>query len=49
MFFRLVEQLTEKDDITEQLKAENQMLWVQRMNAVRDTATEIINNEMIYA
>ena len=34
MFFRLVEQLAEKDAITEALKAENQMLWVQRMNAV---------------
>ncbi len=49
IFFRLVEQLAEKDDITEQLKAENQMLWVQQMNVVRDTATEIINDEMIYA
>ncbi|MGN0769428.1 MAG: TnpV protein [Christensenellales bacterium] len=49
MFFRLVEQLAEKDGITETLKAENQMLWVQRMNAVRDTATEIVNNDLIYA
>lgn len=49
MFFRLVEQLAEKDGITETLKAENQMLWVQRMNAVRETATEIINNDLIYA
>ena len=49
MFFRLVEQLAEKDGITETLKAENQMLWVQRMNAVRATATEIINHDLIYA
>lgn len=49
MFFQLVEQLAEKDGITETLKAENQMLWVQRMNAVRETATEIINNDLIYA
>ena len=49
LFFRLVEQLAEKDGITETLKAENQMLWVQRMNAVRKTATEIINNDLIYA
>lgn len=48
MFFRLVEQLAEKDGITETLKAENQMLWVQRMNAVRETATEIVNNDIIY-
>ena len=32
MFFRLVNQLAEKEDVTEQLKAENQMLWVQRMS-----------------
>ena len=49
MFSRLVKELTEKDGITEKLKAENQMLWVQRMNAVRKTATEIINNDLIYA
>ena len=49
MFFRLVKELAEKEGITETLKAENQMLWVQRMNAVRETATEIVNNELIYA
>ena len=49
MFFRLVEQFAEKDGITETFKAENQMLWVQRMNAVRDTATEIVNDDLIYA
>ena len=48
MFLRLVEQLAEKDGITETLKAENQMLWVQRMNAVRATATEIVNHDLIY-
>ena len=49
MFFRLVNELAEKEDIAETLKAENQMLWVQRMNAVRETATEIVNNDLIYA
>lgn len=49
MFFLLVEQLAEKDAITEALKAENQMLWVQRMNAVRETAMEIVNHDLIYA
>lgn len=49
MFFRLVNELAEKKGITETLKAENQMLWVQWMNAVRKTATEIVNNELIYA
>ncbi len=48
MFFRLVEELTEKEGITEGLKAENQMLWVRRMNAVRETATEIVNKDLIY-
>ena len=48
MFFRLVAQLAEKDGITEMLKAENQMLWVQRMNTVRAMTTEIVNNELIY-
>jgi hypothetical protein len=49
MFFRLVKELAEKEGITETLKAENQMLWVQRMNAIRGAATEIINNDLIYA
>ena len=49
MFFRLVKELAEKEGITETLKAENQMLWVQQMNAVRETAMEIVNNELIYA
>ena len=49
MFFRLVEQLAEKEGITEELKATDQMEWVRRMNAVRETATEIVNNDLIYA
>ena len=49
MFFRLVKELAEKEGITETLKAENQMLWVQQMNAVRETAMEIVNNDLIYA
>ena len=47
MFSQLVKQLAERDGITEALKAENQMLWVQRMNAVRETATEIVNSDLI--
>ena len=49
MFFRVEKQLAEKEGITETLKAENQMLWVQRMNAIREMATEIVNNDLIYA
>ena len=49
MFSRLVKELAEKEGITETLKAENQMLWVQRMNAVQETATEIVNNDLVFA
>ena len=49
MFSRLVKELAEKDGITEHLKAADQMLWVRRMNAAREMATEIVNNELIYA
>ena len=48
MFFRLVKELAEKEGITEALKAENQMLWVQRMNGVRETAVEIVNTYVVY-
>ena len=48
VFFRLVNELAEKGGITEKLKAENQMLWVRQMNAVRETAMEIVNNDLIY-
>lgn len=46
MFFRLVNELAEKEGITETLKAENQMLWVQRMNTVRAAAIELVNNDL---
>ena len=48
MFSRLVKQLSEKEGVTEALKAENQMLWVQRMNSLRNTAAEIVSSELIY-
>ena len=48
MFFRLVKQLSEKEGVTEQLKADNQMLWVARMNNIRNRAEEIVNAELIY-
>ncbi len=48
MFSRLVKQMADREDVTEQLKAQGQMLWVQRMNSVRETAKEIINNDLIY-
>ena len=48
MFSRLVKQLTEKEGVTETLKAENQMLWVQKMNNLKNVAMEIVSNELIY-
>ena len=49
MFFRLVKELAEKENITEELKSNDQMLWVQKMNNIRNRVTEIVNKEIIYA
>lgn len=49
MFFRLVKQMTEREGVTEQLKAENQMEWVRRMNNIRNRATEMVNAELIFS
>ncbi len=49
MFDRLVDELSEKEGITEKLKAENPMLWIQRMNNIRNRAMEIVNTDLIYA
>jgi len=48
MFFRLVKQMAEREGVTEQLKADNQMEWVARMNNIRSRATEIVNAEVIF-
>lgn len=48
MFLRLVNQMAEREGVTEQLKAENQMAWVGRMNNIRSGAAEIVNNNLIY-
>ena len=48
MFSRLVKQLSEKEGVTEALKAENQMRWVQRMNNIRSAAMESVANDLIY-
>ena len=47
MFLRLVEQIANREGVTEQLKAENQMEWVCRMNNIRSRAMEIVNEEII--
>lgn len=49
MFFRLVKQMAERESVTEQLKADNQIEWVAQMNNISSRATEIINNDLIYA
>lgn len=49
MFSQIVAQTVVQEGITEKLKAEDQMLWVQRMSAVRKAATEIVNHDLIYA
>ena len=49
MFSRLVKQLAEKEGVTEVLKAENQMLWVQKMNDIRNAAMEVVSNDLISA
>ena len=42
-------EMTEKENVTEQLKAENQMLWVQMMNSIRNRVEEVVNSEIIYS
>ena len=48
MFFRLVKQMAEREGVTEQLKANNQMEWVAQMNNICNRATEIVNKDIIY-
>ena len=45
----LTKQMAEREGVTEQLKAQDQMLWVQRMNNICDRAMEIVNHDLIYA
>lgn len=49
MYDRLIKQMAEQEGITEQLKAQNQMEWVGRMNNIRNRVIEIVNAELIYA
>ena len=48
LFLRLVKDLAEKENVTEELKATDMMLWVQKMNNIRNRATEIVNADIIY-
>lgn len=48
LFLRLVKDLAKKENVTEELKSTDMMLWVQKMNNIRNCATEIVNAELIY-
>lgn len=48
IFFRLIKQMANSEDVTEQLKAKNQMEWVRRMNNIRNRAMEIVYTKVIY-
>ena len=48
MFLRLVKELAEKENVTEELKSTDMILWVQKMNNIRNRATEIVNERIIY-
>ena len=49
LFSQLVEQMKQAEDVTEQLKASNQMEWVRRMNNIRNRAEEIVKSEVVFA
>lgn len=49
LFSRLVKEYAEKEGVTEQLKATDQMAWVRRMNNIRERATEVVNSEVVFA
>ena len=49
MFLELVKQMAVREDVTEQLKAQDRMQWVQCMNNIRNRAMEAVNNDLIYA
>lgn len=48
MFLRLVEQIANREGVTEQLKVENQIEWVRAMNSIQHRVTEIVNAELIF-
>ena len=48
LFLRLVKDLAEKENVTEELKSTDMMLWVLKMNNIRNRATEIVNSDLIF-
>lgn len=49
MLSQLVKQMAEREGVTEQLKADNQIEWIGRMNNIRQRATEVVNEEIVYS
>lgn len=49
LFFRLVNQMAEREGVTERLKAENQMEWVRQMNSIRNRVSEIVYAKIIFS
>ena len=48
LFSRLVKEYADKEGVNEKLKADNQMLWVQKVNNISNRATEIVNAEVVF-
>lgn len=48
LFSRLVKEYAEKEGVTEQLKAADQMAWVRQINNIRERATEVVNSEVVF-
>ena len=48
LFSRLVKEYAEKEGVTEQLKAANQMAWVRKMNNIRSRVIEVVNAEVVF-
>ena len=48
MFSRLVTEYADRQGVTEQLKTENQLLWIQKINNIQSCVREVVNSEMIY-
>lgn len=48
LFDEMIKSLAEKENVAEELKAENAMLWAQKLNNIRNQATEIVNNQIIF-
>ena len=49
LFLRLVKELAKKENVSEELKSDDMLLWVQKINNIRNRATEIVNNKLIYS